>query len=218
MNFDSMIQTINELLSTEHPDTFSSSWILERSPRCYRYIWKNVRTDFGAVDWDRVTRALEWKFQRRWAPKRRLLSRVPYRNNRELKAVLEKYRGTLYVFVSPQNRSDRHNADLISIALVRLAQSGNDSAKEELIKLLSFMIDDWIDRFGFLSRWRGYEAEIRTQVEQCIRRYRYSGSFLRYLIRTLEYAGRGIRPLQAYSLDESAFERYNRSVSQANVD
>jgi hypothetical protein len=103
-------------------------------------------------------------------------------------------------------RSDRRNADLISIALVRLAQRGNESAKEELTELLAFMIEDWIDRFGFLSRWQGYEAETRTQVERCIRRYRYSGSFLRYLFRTLEYAGRGIRPLQAHSLDEPAFE------------
>jgi hypothetical protein len=207
MDFDAMIQEINQLLSKEHPDAFSSSWILKRSPRCYRFIWKNVRTNLGAVDWDCVTRALEWRFQRRWTPRRSVRPPVPYRNNRELKAVLEKYRGTLYVFVSPQNQSDWNSADLISIALVRLSQSGNESAQEELIKLLAFTIDGWIDRFGFLSRWRGYEAEIRTQVERCIRRYRYSGSFLRYLFRTLEYAGRGIRLLQAYSLDEPAFER-----------
>ena len=70
------------------------------------------------------------------------------------------------------------------------------------MKLVGYTIADWTDRYCFLSRWRGYEAEIQTQVERCIRRYCYSGSFLRYLFRTLEYAGRGIRPLQAYSLDE----------------
>jgi hypothetical protein len=31
-------------------------------------------------------------------------------------------------------------------------------------------------------------------------------SFLRYLFRTLKYAGRGIRPLVAYSLDEPIFD------------
>jgi hypothetical protein len=206
MDFDAMIQIISELLSKENPDTFSSTWILKRSPRCYRFIWKNVRSDFGTVDWDRVTRALEWKFQRRWTPSCRPRSRVPYQNNSEAKAVLEKYRTKLYLFISPQNRSDRRNAGIISIALVRLAQFGNESAKQELLKLLTFTIDDWIDRYWFLSRWRGYEAEIPTQVERCIRRYRYSGSFLRYVFRTLEYAGRGIRPLQAYSLDEPAFD------------
>ena len=214
MDFDAMIQAINELLSTEHPDTFSSSWILKRSPRCYRFIWKNVRTDFGAVDWDRVTRALEWKFQQRWTPRRRVRSCVPYRNNGEVKAVLEKYRAKLYVFVSPQNRSDRRTRDIISVALVRLAQCGNESAKQELMKLLAFTIDDWIDRYWFLSRWRGYEAEIRMQVERCIRRYRYSGSFLRYLFRTLEYAGRGIRPLLAYSLDEPIFDGSARKIDR----
>jgi hypothetical protein len=206
MDFDAMIQAINELLATEQPDTFSSSWILKKSAHCYRFIWRYVRTDLGAVDWDRVTRALEWKFQRRWAPRRRVRSRVPYRNSSEVEAVLEKYRAVLYVFVSPQNRSDLRTADVISIALVRLAQRGNESAKQELMKLLAFTIDDWIDRYWLLSRWRGYEAEIGTLVGRCIRRYRYSGSFLRYLFRTLQYAGRGIRPLVAYSLDEPIFD------------
>jgi hypothetical protein len=206
MDFDAAIQSINELLSTEHPETFSSSWISKRSPRCYRFIWKNVRTDSGDIDWDRITRALEWKFQRSWLPRRSVQSGVPYRNSKEMKAILEKYRTKLYVFVSPQDRSDRHTRDIISIALVRLAQRGNETARQELIKLLAFTIDDWIDHYWFLSRWRGHEAEIRTQVERCIRRYRYSGSFLRYLFRTLQYAGRGIRPLVAYSLDEPAFD------------
>ncbi len=85
-----------------------------------------MSADFGTVDWDRVTRALEWKFQRRWTPSRRLQPRVPYRNNREVKTVLEKYRGTLYAFVSPQSRPDHGTADIISIALELLARSSAD--------------------------------------------------------------------------------------------
>ena len=214
MDFDGMIQTINDLLSRERPESFSSSWISERAPHCYRYIRQNVRTDFGSVDWDRVTRALEWKFQRLWLPRRKVRSHVPCRNCGEVKAVLEKYRTKLYVFVSPQNQSDRRTREIIGVTLVRMAQGGNESAKKELMKLLTFTIDDWIDRYWFLSRWRGYEAEIRVQVERCIRRYRYSGSFLRYLFRTLEYAGRGIRPLVAYSLDEPIFYESARKIDR----
>jgi hypothetical protein len=202
MDFDGIIQAINDILSTEHPETFSSSWIAKRAPRCYRYILKNVRTDFGTLDWDRVTRALEWKFQRRWTPRRRSHSFVRYRNHGEVKIILEKHRTKLYVFISPQDRADVRTGDLISIMLVRLAQRGNESAQQELMKLLGFTIDDWMDRYWFLSRWRGYEAEIRMQVERCICRYRYSGSFLHYLFRTLEYAGRRIRPVIAHPLDE----------------
>ena len=112
------------------------------------------------------------------------------------------------------DRSDRHARDIISITLVRLAQRGNQSAQQELIKLLGFTIDDWMDRYWFLSRWRGYEAEIQMQVERCIRRYRYSGSFLRYVFRTLEYAGRGIRPLHAYSFDEPIFDGSARKIDR----
>ena len=206
MNFGRVVQILNELLSKEPPQAINSSWILKNSPRCYRFIWKTVRTDLGAVDWDLVTRALDWKFQRLWTPGRRNRSRVAYHNHGEVKLVLEKYRAKLYVFLSPQNTLDLRIRETISIALVRLAQHGNLSARQKVTELIRYTIDDWIDSYRCLSCWRGYEAEIQTQVEGCIRRYRYSGSFLRYVFRTLEYAGRGLRPLQAFSLDEPLLE------------
>jgi len=88
-----------------------------------------------------------------------------YCNKKELRVVLKKHRSKLYVFVSPQNRADRNLRDDISITLVRLAQRGNESAKQELIKLIGYTIDDWVDRNGFLSCWRGCEAKIQMQVE-----------------------------------------------------
>jgi hypothetical protein len=51
MNFETVIQTINKLLSRENPEVFNSSWILKRAPHCNRFILKNIRTDLGAVDW-----------------------------------------------------------------------------------------------------------------------------------------------------------------------
>ena len=53
-----------------------------------------------------------------------------------------------------------------------------------------------------MSRWASYDEEIQKHLEGCIRRYRYSGSFLNYLFRTLQYAGRGLPPAYEYSLDE----------------
>ncbi len=56
MDFDAVIQIISELLSKEKPDTFSCTWILKRSPRCYRFIWMHLR--FLAVN--RCTVPLQW--------------------------------------------------------------------------------------------------------------------------------------------------------------
>jgi hypothetical protein len=70
------------------------------------------------------------------------------------------------------------------------------------MELVGYTIEYWIEHHAFLSRWRGYKKDLRRQVEGCIRRYRYTGSFIRYLYKTLEYAARGVRPLIAYSLDE----------------
>jgi hypothetical protein len=95
--------------------------------------------------------------------------------------------------------------DIISIALVRIAQKGNILARQEIIKLVRFTIDEWIERCPKISRWKGYEYLIQERIEGCIRCYRYSGSFMGYLFKTLEYAGRGLRPMVAYSLDDSLY-------------
>lgn len=202
MDFDACIQILNALLTEKKPEAFNSSWILKHAPQCYRFFHKNVRAEIGGIDWDRVTYAIEWKFQRRWAPGRKKKNPVPYENSTEVELIMNKYREKIYVFVAPADVNDRRIRDIISISLVRLAQNGNLSAKEELMKLLGYTIGDWMERFRFLSRWQGYDDQIRENLERCIRRYRYTGSFAMYLFRTLEYAGRGIRPFYAYSLDK----------------
>jgi hypothetical protein len=192
---------LNRLLLQKRPQTFSSTWILKRAPGCYRDIRKHIRSEVGAIDWDKITYALEPKYQRLWTPRLKRKSR-PYRDRREISLILNKYRNKLYVFVAPADAKDLQVRDAIAIALVRVAQAGNMLAKAEVVELVRHTIDEWLDNYFYMSRWRGHDDEIREQLEGCIRRYRYSGSFLRYVFRTLEYAGRGIRPLNAYSLDD----------------
>ena len=202
MEFGQTINILNRLLADKNPKTFNSSWILKYAPKCYRFINKNIRTETGRIDWDKVTYSLEWKFQRRWSPARRLRKSPPYKDISEVNAVLNKYRDKLYAFIAPCDRSDRRIRNIISISLVRLAQCGNLLAKEEIMKLARYTIDDWIQSYRSMSRWEGYDKEIEKHLEGCIRRYRYTGSFLNYLFRTLQYAGRGLKALCAFSLDE----------------
>jgi len=201
MEFNQVINRLNALLQDKNPTSFNGSWIKKHAPRCHSFIQRNVRTETGSVDWDRVTYALEWKFQRRWAPGHWRKNKRPYRNNSEVKIVLKKNKEKLFVFVAPRDLLDRRVRDIISISLVRLTQNGNLSAKKELMKLLDYTVNDWLYNYYFLNRWQGYKEELGEQIEGCIYRYRYTGSFLHYLFRTLEYAGRGIRPFYAYSLD-----------------
>lgn len=202
MDFDQAIIILSQVLMTEDPATFSSSWLLKHSPMCYRFIQKNIRTDAGRIDWDRVTCALAWKYQRRWTPIRKPGNRASYEDPCEVEAVLNRYRDKLYVFLSPSDRNDKRIRNIISVALVRLAQYGNLLAKQEVVKLIRYTVDDWIGRYRFMSRWEGYDDKIQKCLERCIRRYRYTGSFLNYVFRTLQYAGRGLRPLYAFSLHD----------------
>lgn len=213
MDFDSAVKTINKLLKEKRPDTFNSSWVRLYASDIYRFIQKNVRTEIGGIDWDRFTLALDGKFQKRWiAPRRRKIK--PYQNKVEVDIVLQKYQDKLYTFLTPEDKDDMYIRDVISIALVRIAQNGNVTAKQEIMRFLRFTIDDWIERYPKISCWRGYDYLIQKRIEGCIRCYRYSGSFIGYLFKTLEYAGRGLRPIHAYSLEDALFSGENKRIDR----
>ena len=204
MDFSSATKTINQLLMEKQPQTFNSSWIRKSAPNIYRFIQSQIRTETGDIDWDRITRALDPKYQKQWIGSLRKKAK-PYRDKTEVNVVLRQYSNKLYTFISSRDKDDEHIRDIISISLVRIAQKGNVSAKQEIINLLSFVADDWIERNPNLSSWRGYEQLMQIRLECCIRCYRYSGSFMRYVFKTLEYAARGLKPLIAYSLDDTRY-------------
>jgi len=101
---------------------------------------------------------------------------------------------------------------------VRIAQRGNLFAKQEIKRLLKFTVDEWIERYQVISRWEGLPDMIEKHIEGCIRRYRYSGSFIRYLFMTLYYAGRGLRPIVTYSLDDYIFSGEKRRSDKIGLD
>ena len=201
MNFSIVVETLNTLLAKNQPDVFNSSWIRKHAPRCYRFIQQKLRREFGGIDWDRLTYALDRKFQRRWAPGTAKQKFVQYEDRYELDTIMKKYRDRLYVFIAPLDEQDKRIRDVIGISFVRLAQKGNLLAQRKFMDLVHYTVDDWLERYDFLSRWRGYEDEMQKQLIGCIRRYRYSGSFLNYLFRTLECAGRGMPRCRAYLSD-----------------
>jgi len=206
MNFEFAIKTMNSLLAEKQPETFSCTWIRVNAPCVYHFIQREIRIKNGGIDWDRITRSLSPKFQKKWMGSLRKKAK-PYRDKREVNIVLRQYRDKLYTFITTEDSIDEHIRDIISIELVRIAQRGNMSAKREIMRLLKFTIDDWIEKNTMLSCWMGYDELIQTRLECCIRCYRYSGSFMRYLFKTFEYAGRGLRPIIAYSLDDCPYRK-----------
>ena len=199
MNFWEHIKLLKRKLREHDPPEFSSLWLSRYAPTTYRFICKNVRTEIDEIDWDRVTVALPRRYQKRWMRYRRT-ARTTYENRDELEKVLGKYRDKLYVFIASSHPEEEQLRHKLTVALVRLSQRGNGLATKELVHLLRFMVDEWIDRYFSLRRWRGAECEIDGAIEGCIRRYRYTGTFFGYLFKTLEYSAYGLRPF--HSLDE----------------
>lgn len=209
MDFEAAISTMNKLLTEKQPQMFNRAWVRINAPCVYRFIQKAVRIENGGIDWDRVTRALSPKYQKQWTGSFRK-NTTPYYNRTEIDILLRQYSSKLYTFIATLNTDDELIRDIISISFVRVAQKGNIAAKQEIIKLLSHTVEDWIERNPKLSCWRGYDQLIQTRLDCCIRRYRYSGSFMRYVYKTLEYAARGLKPLIAYSLDDTTHFKNRR--------
>jgi hypothetical protein len=202
MGFERIIKILNDVLSEKNPSKFSSSWILQNAPCVYRYINKNVRTENDDIDWDRVTSSLDRSFCKRWVRYRQKSIRV-YESQSEVNIILSKYKDRLYTFIAYATEDDKKMQSRMLISLVRLTQKGNICAEQEVVKWITYITDDWIDRYPQMYRWRGYADEVDGHMKGCVKRYRYTGSFLGYLFKTLEYSVRGKPPL--VSLNDNIF-------------
>ncbi len=199
MNFDKAIYILSTVLSKKNPKSFSGTWVYQHAPRAYRFIRLNLRTPTGNIDWDAVTSVLDRSLQPKWNGRRRR-AKKPYENQGEVDLVLTKYRDKIYTLITALDDQDRRTRDRILVAFVRVAQKGNVLARQEAVTLIRYAVDDWVEKYYVLQRWGGFGDILEEQIAACIRRYRFTGSFLGYVFKTLEYAGRGLAPL--YSLDK----------------
>jgi hypothetical protein len=71
----------------------------------------------------------------------------PYEKKSEVDRILEVYKEKLYIFISPQDESDRLLRNKIFTMLVRIAQRGNISAENELVAWIQYITNDWADRY-----------------------------------------------------------------------
>ena len=204
MIFKEATRSLNRLLKKEKPNKFSSSWILYRNPDIYRFIVKNVRVETGGIDWDKVVSSLDRRYQKRWFPihyRPNLKLLKFYRDSKEVEITLRQYKSKLYIFAVAMDETDHLLRNTISIALVRVAQKGNKRAEEKLLFFLDQIIQIWVEKYPCLYRWAGQREELDKKIRHCIYHYRFTGSFLGYLFKTLEYSARALNSFQAYSLD-----------------
>ncbi len=205
MTFQTAIKLLKISLKKKQPKTFSSTWICIEAPSAYRYIWKNIRTENNDINWDRVTQKLSRKFQKRWIRYRRKFIRE-YENQTEVDLILAKHRPKLYTIIAPTTPQERRVQERIVVALVRIGQKGNLSAQCELIHWLTFIIEEWIERRWQVYKWKGYTDDLEDKIKGCIRGYKYTGTFIGYLFKTLHYSSRALRPMVKYSLDAPVFD------------
>ncbi len=202
MNIEKAVRNINRSLNKKQPEKFNSQWVKNRCKVSYEFIIKKVKTDFNEPDWDLVISKLDRHNQKLWMRKEKRNEVELYKDKDELDIILNSYKNKLYTFLGQVDKEDKIVCDWISIRLVRLSQKGNVLAKVKIISLLENLVDQWIEFDGSLLAWKGRNDLRKEHIEACIRRFRYAGSFLGYLHRTLHYSGLGLAPLEKFSLDD----------------
>jgi hypothetical protein len=202
MNLEKAICYINRSINKKQPKSFDDKWIKYRCKISHQFIVDNIKTEFGEPDWDLVVSKLERCNQKIWMKGIKRAINEPYKDQLELDIILEKYKDKLYTFLAQQNKEDKNICDLIGIKLVRLSQKGNILAENKAVTLCSYVVNQWLEYDQSLFNWKGYDELIFETTKSCIRRFRYAGSFLGYLYRTIEYSGRGLVPLEKFSLDD----------------
>lgn len=202
MNLERAICNINRSINKKKPETFNSQWVKCRCKISYQFIADNIKTELGDPDWDLVVSKLERCNQKIWMKGIKRVINESYKDQLELDIILEKYKDKLYTFLAQQDKEDRCVCDIISIKLVRLSQKGNIVAEDKALVLFCHLVNQWLEFDRGLYNWREYSELIVEATRGCIRRFRYAGSFLGYLHRTLEYSGRGLVPLEKFSLDD----------------
>jgi len=202
ITLEKAIKNINRSLIKKQPLSFSPVWIKYRCKISYKFIVDAVKDEWGKPDWDLIVSKLERCNQKLWLKGVKRKKIELYKNKNELDVILNKYNNKLYTFLTCKDKEDKIVCNLISIKLIRVSQRGNLLAKEKALNLLNYLVDQWIEYDRSLFNWKGYNELIIEHIEACIRRFRYAGSFLGYLYRTLEYAGRGLRSLNVFSLDD----------------
>ncbi len=187
MDFDQAIERLTKALKKSNPVRFNRYWISLHEPKVYKFITKNIKTELGRTDWDRVTLKLDRSLQVLWHEER-IAKLLPYSDPKEVQIVLRKYWDKRYVFFTYERGEDDEIRNLISVALVRLAQRGNVAAEEELMDFLVLMTGDWVNHYPYLWRWQWYPGQLREKCKWCIYHYRYTGTFSGYLYKSLEFS------------------------------
>jgi len=202
LDANKVIKNIDRSLNKKQPEKFNPQWIKNRCRVSYEFIVNNVKNEFGEPDWDSIISRLERHNQKLWMKRMKKELCDCYSSKTELDIILKKHKNKLYTFIAQNDKEDKVICDWISIKLVRLSQKGNIEAKEKIIVLTKYLVDQWIEYDKSLSSWKGYNDLVFDYINACIRRFRFAGSFLGYLHRTLQYAGLGLTPLEKISLDD----------------
>jgi len=214
MNLERAIKNINRSIDRGRPVSIDQNWIRHRCKISYKFITENIKDEFEQPDWDFITVQLQRYNQALWLKnnKRKKKIVIPYKDKEELDVILNKYKEKLYTFISRENKEDKIICDRISIKLVRLSQEGNLLANDKIVILLRYLVDYWVEFDKSFFNWKGYGDLINYHINACVRRFRYAGSFIGYLYRTFEYSGRGLTPLEKFSLDNYILDSKKRVV------
>ncbi len=197
------VQELENVIEQQKPNPLGPVWIQRHVPSLCGRLRYWIRNEAGKPDWSRVVGILREPYRGLWRQRKSLERCFPattYRNEEEVRTVIQKHANKLYTFITATNDKDMAHRDTICRELIRLARRGNADAEERLIELVSPLIDHWSMTEKHLSSLSGGNEMAMDKLRRCIYFFQEEGraQFLRYLWKSLFFVA---QKLKTISLD-----------------
>lgn len=208
---------LNDLIERENPKEISYRLIQRLNPNLLEFLRKNFRNKSGRIDWVFIVKNLNPKFRDRFIFPVNHNYNTPKESYEDMNEVdknlvdLKKY---LYTFIdtNPDSTGETNEKrNEICMILIDLAKKGNINAERELINLISYLADRWIEALPNFKVWDFHKDRLHETIRRCVYNYQPKGPFVGYVFKSLKMAALGLERVKEISFEDHINSRHGRS-------
>ncbi len=161
----------------------------------YAFLLLNFKDVKGGVDWKLVSEQSGIDFDDKFLPPKNHKRSTPeqqYENNEEMQKAIGDNKKYLYTFLQSDPGREFEKRNEICTVLINLAKKGNKSAENEIINLISYLADRWVETIPNFEVWKYHKDRELEIIRRCIYNFEPKVPFVGYVYKTLKMASLGL--------------------------
>ncbi|EKD58830.1 MAG: hypothetical protein ACD_56C00042G0004 [uncultured bacterium] len=201
LTMEKVIRRISEGLKIKNPQVVSPDYLKREFPSDVFFLAKNCRDTRGHIDWRSIVGhpLFDSEMRKKFKFPVSINRNIPietYSNSEEVEEILKEKEKNLYTFIESINKEDLEKRNEICLLLVELAQKGNSQAEKKLIDLISYTVEQWIDRIPSIRNFKFYKEKKYEIIKRCIYNYKKDKPFVGYVYASFKKANLGLEKMK----------------------